>query len=131
MFSSQVHSQVLPLHTRSSMSLWTLLTTKNLLMCRNTGTKGPNPFLKQPHTIIPRPSTNLYTWHNALRLVPFSWQPPNPDSSISLPDEAWWVTPENTSSLLFALHHWHTRLRCSCSAMENSFHEALYTLFLS
>ena len=61
-----------------------------------TGTKGPSPTPeKQP------PSTKLYTWHNAVRQVPFSWQPPNPDSAIRLPDgEARFVTPENVSPLL-------------------------------
>jgi len=46
-----------------------------------TGTKGPKT---TPHHNPP--STKLYTWHNAVRQVPFSWQPPNPDSSIGLPD---------------------------------------------
>ena len=32
------------------------------------------------------PSTKLYTWHNAVRQEPFSWQLPNPDMSIRLPD---------------------------------------------
>jgi len=33
------------------------------------------------------PHHKLYTWHNAVRQVQFSWQPPNPDSSIGLPDK--------------------------------------------
>ena len=46
-----------------------------------TGTKGLRPAPgKQPHTIFP--STKLYTLHNAVKQVPFSWQPPNPDLSI-------------------------------------------------
>ncbi|CAI9546460.1 unnamed protein product, partial [Staurois parvus] len=27
-----------------------------------------------------------YTWHNAVRQVPFPWQQPNPDTSNGLPD---------------------------------------------
>uniref|UniRef100_A0A3B4CFI5 Myosin binding protein C, cardiac n=1 Tax=Pygocentrus nattereri TaxID=42514 RepID=A0A3B4CFI5_PYGNA len=54
-----------------------------LIVCFN-GTKGPGPTPEeQPHN---PPSTKLYTWHNAVRQVPFSWQLPNPDSSIGLPD---------------------------------------------
>ena len=61
-----------------------------------TGTKGPSPAPeKQPYAIIPPPPN---TWHNAIRKVPFSWQPPNPGPSIRLPDGgARFVTPENTS----------------------------------
>ena len=92
-----------------------------------------------------RPSTKHYTWHNAVRQVPFSWQPPNPDSSIGLPDgEAQFVTPENESPLLknpvaacftplhltFCIALADVWLGCSCSAMENPFHEALYALFM-
>lgn len=50
------------------------------------------------HNVINPPSTELYTWQNAVRQVLFSWQPPNPDSSIGLPDrEAEFITPENMS----------------------------------
>ncbi len=51
-----------------------------------TGTKGPSP---APEKTTPHHnplSTKLHSWHNAVRQVPFSWQPPNPDSSIRLPD---------------------------------------------
>ena len=59
-----------------------------------TGTKGPSPAPeKQPHTIIPL--------HQTLHLVPFSWKPPNPDSSIRLPDgRERFITPEKASPLL-------------------------------
>ena len=67
------------------------------------------------------PSTKLYTWHNAVRQVPFSWQPPKPDSSIRLPDaETQFLTPEKASPLLCSpvvacFTPLHPR---SCSAME-------------
>jgi len=66
-----------------------------------TGTKGPSPAPeKQPHTIIP-PPPNFTLGTMQSDEVPFPWQPPNPDSSIRLPDgKAWFVTPENTSLLL-------------------------------
>jgi hypothetical protein len=41
-------------------------------------------------------STKLYSCHYALGQVAFSWHPPNPDSSVGLPDvEAWFITLEN------------------------------------
>nr|XP_061825561.1 glucoside xylosyltransferase 1-like isoform X2 [Nerophis lumbriciformis] len=47
-----------------------------------TGTKGPSPTPeKQLHTIIPPPP-----YFNAVQNVAFSWQPPNPDWSIRLPN---------------------------------------------
>jgi len=122
-------SQVLPHQTRSSMWAHDLCTVmleqegaipklfpqklgawncpKSLGMLKHsvrvnfTGTKGPSPAPeKQPYPIIPA-STKLYTWHSADGQVPFPWQPPNPDSSIRLPDgEAWFVAPENASPLL-------------------------------
>jgi hypothetical protein len=43
----------------------------------------------------------LYSCHNALGQVAFSWHPPNSDSSVGLPDaEAWYITPESAFSLL-------------------------------
>jgi len=53
----------------------------------------PNPWKTTQHHNPP--STKLYTWHNR------NHKPQNPDSSIWLPNrEVWFVTPENTSSLL-------------------------------
>ena len=85
-----------------------------------TGTKGPSPAPeKQPHH---SPSSiRLYTWHNAVRQVPFSWQQQNPDSSIRLPDgEVWLITPENTSQLhpMLCIALADVWLGCSCSAIE-------------
>ena len=52
-----------------------------------TGTKGSSPAPEKQTPHHNPSSTKLYTWHNAVRQVPFSWQPPHPDLSIRLPDE--------------------------------------------
>jgi hypothetical protein len=81
-------------------------------------------------------STKLYSWHYALALVAFFWHPPNPDSSVRLPDaEAWFTTPENAFPLIHSpmaarftplqptlgIAHGDLRLVCSCLAMETHF----------
>jgi hypothetical protein len=46
-------------------------------------------------------STKLYSWHYAFRQVAFSWNVPNPDSSVGLPDgKVGFITPENPFPLL-------------------------------
>ena len=74
-------SQVHPHQTLSSMSLWTLLCA---LVHSHVGTgRGhPKTVPSSWKTALCHnsPSTKLYTWHNAVRQVPFSWQMPNPDS---------------------------------------------------
>ena len=48
-------------------------------------------------------STKLYTWHNAVRQIMFSWNSPNPLSSIRSPDrEVWFVTSQKTSLLHYS-----------------------------
>ncbi|XP_045557914.1 protein kinase C and casein kinase substrate in neurons protein 1 isoform X2 [Salmo salar] len=46
-------------------------------------------FLKQAFMSIHRhlDITNNESWHYALGQVAFSWHPPNPDSSVGLPDD--------------------------------------------
>ena len=81
-------------------------------------------------------STKRYSWDYALGKVAFSWHPPNPDLSVKLLDcEAWFITLENTFSLLgvqwrrslhhcswcFALHMVIVRLVCGCSDMDTHF----------
>ena len=115
-------SQVHPHQTLSSMSLWTLLCA---LVHSHVGTgRGhPKTVPSSWKTALCHnsPSTKLYTWHNAVRQVPFSWQPPKPDSSIRLPDaETQFLTPEKASPLLCSpvvacFTPLHPR---SCSAME-------------
>jgi len=99
-------SQAPPHQTCSSMSLWTLLEQEGVIPKLNvealripfTGTKGPSPTPeKQPHI-------KLYTWHNAVRQVPFSWQPPNPDSSIVLCSRVQWRRALHHCIRHFALH---------------------------
>jgi hypothetical protein len=66
----------------------------------------------------------------------FSWHPPNPDSSVVLPDgEAWLITPENAFTLFqspmaasftplqltLGIAHEDLRLVCGCSAMKTHF----------
>ena len=128
-------SQILPHHSRQTISEWTLALCTGALSCRNrnvgskessrmslhavelrfpfTGPKGPLPYHeKQPQTIIP-PTPQ---WHYpqlallyALRQVAFAWHPPNLDLSVRLLDgEAWFNTPDNVFPLLQwlqALHH--------------------------
>jgi hypothetical protein len=50
----------------------------------------------------PRPLFLLHqTWHYAFGKIVFTWYPPNPDSSVRLPDgKAWFITPENMFPLL-------------------------------
>ena len=51
-----------------------------------TGTKGPSPnHEKEPQTIIP-PPPNFTAGTMHWGQVVFSWQPPNPDSFVGLPD---------------------------------------------
>ncbi|KAI4877389.1 hypothetical protein NFI96_009348, partial [Prochilodus magdalenae] len=48
---------------------------------------GPSPSPEQhPHTIIPTSTKTPNTRHSAVRQVPFSWQPPYPDSSFGFPE---------------------------------------------
>jgi hypothetical protein len=49
-----------------------------------TGPEGPEPWKTAPDHYSS--STKLYSWPYALGQVVFSWHPPNPDSSITLPD---------------------------------------------
>ena len=79
---------------------------------------------KQPQAIIPPSQLALAFRH-----------PPNPDSSVRLPDgEAWFITPENTLPLLQSpmaasftplqptlIEHVDLRLVCVCSAMDTHF----------
>ena len=65
----------------------------------STSGAKPSSWKTTPH--LNPPSTKLYTWHNAHRQVPFSWQLPNQDLSITLPyGEVRFDTPENMSPLL-------------------------------
>lgn len=50
-----------------------------------TVTKRPSSWKTSPHHNH-HPSTQLYTWNNAIRKVPFSWQRTNPDFRQS----DWW-----------------------------------------
>jgi hypothetical protein len=59
-----------------------------------TGTKEPEPWKTGPDHYSSY--TKLYSWHYAFRQVAFSWHPPNPDSTVGLPErEVWFITPEN------------------------------------
>ena len=99
---------------------------------------------KKPHIIIP-PSTKLYTWHNAVRQVPFSWQPPNSDihqiarwrSVIRRSRERVPTALESSGGVLYTtasnvLHcTWWCMAWMQLLGHGKPFHEALYTLFFS
>uniref|UniRef100_A0A674E5Y3 Myosin IXb n=1 Tax=Salmo trutta TaxID=8032 RepID=A0A674E5Y3_SALTR len=51
-----------------------------------TGTKGTSPNHLKTAPDHYSSSTKLYSWHYALGQVTSSWHPPNPDSSVALPD---------------------------------------------
>jgi hypothetical protein len=71
-----------------------------------------------------------------IRLVTFSWHPPNPYLSVCLLDTvAWFITPENVFPLLqspmaarftplqptLGISHGDLKLVCGCSALETHF----------
>ncbi|CAI9601442.1 unnamed protein product, partial [Staurois parvus] len=56
-----------------------------------------------------------YTWYNAVRKVPFSWQLPNPDTSIRLVDRGVSLTIALTPLCHFT---WPTTLWLSCCCCQ-------------
>ena len=91
--------------------------------------EGPFPWKTSPDHYSS--TTKLYSWHYALAQVAFTWHPPNPYSSVGLPDgEAWFLTPENTFPLLQALHQSSRRLAVRLLGHRNPFHEAADKPFL-
>ena len=85
-----------------------------------TGTKEPEPWKTAPDHYSS--STKLYSWHYALGQVAFSWHPPNPDSSVGLPDlKAWFITPENDFPM---------RVQCPGALHQYSWHLALCVVIL-
>lgn len=78
------------------------------------------------------PSTTLYIWDNGVGQVPFSWQPPNPDSSTKLTDREADMSPQlySPAAASFALRLVMQGLDAA-ARHENLFQEAPYALFLS
>jgi hypothetical protein len=112
-------------HSLSRMSLYVVAVRFRSLELRGlarTMKNSPRPLFLLQQT---------FSWHFALGQVAFFWHPPNPDSSIGLPDgEAWFITSVSAFPLLqsfiplqatLGIAHGDLRLVCGYSATETNF----------
>jgi hypothetical protein len=143
-------SQVLPHWPRQTISVWTSLCAQGNYhaetgpypnCCHKVGCTDSSRMslyavpLRFPFTGTKGPSLNHETLPAPMHYAAFSRHPPNPDSSVGLPDgEVWFITPENVFPLLqspmvvsftplqltLGITHGDIRLVCSCSAMETN-----------